>query len=92
MSPETCWADLNRLINEKVVASCWLFTSSHCRNLLPIVLVPILFRAEDFADCLYIPTDTDLVTTASSNLHPPPSAGFNLLALDCLQKVGRINL
>ena len=27
MSPETCWADLKRLINEKVVASCWLFTS-----------------------------------------------------------------
>ena len=27
MSPETCWADLRRLINEKVVASCLLFTS-----------------------------------------------------------------
>ena len=26
MSPETCRADLKRLINEKVVASCWLFT------------------------------------------------------------------
>ena len=28
LSPETCRADLKRLINEKVVASCWLFTSS----------------------------------------------------------------
>ena len=28
LSPETCWADFKRLINEKVVASCWLFTSS----------------------------------------------------------------
>ena len=27
MPPETCWADLKRIINEKVVASCWLFTS-----------------------------------------------------------------
>ena len=27
LSPETCWADLKRLINEKVVPSCWLFTS-----------------------------------------------------------------
>ena len=27
LSPETCRADLNRLINEKVVASCWLITS-----------------------------------------------------------------
>ena len=27
LSPETCNADLKRLINEKVVASCWLFTS-----------------------------------------------------------------
>ena len=26
-SPETCWDDLKRLINEKVVTSCWLFTS-----------------------------------------------------------------
>ena len=25
MSPETVWADLKRLINEKVVASCCLF-------------------------------------------------------------------
>ena len=25
LSPETRWADLKRLINEKVVASCWLF-------------------------------------------------------------------
>ena len=24
---ETCWADLKRLINEKFVASFWLFTS-----------------------------------------------------------------
>ena len=28
-SPETCRADLKRLINEKVVASCWLLTSSN---------------------------------------------------------------
>ena len=27
LSPETCRADLKRLINEIVVASCWLFTS-----------------------------------------------------------------
>ena len=27
LSPETCRAELKRLINEKVVASCWLFTS-----------------------------------------------------------------
>ena len=27
MSPETCRAELKRLINEKVAASCWLFTS-----------------------------------------------------------------
>ena len=27
MSPGTCRADLKRLINEKVVASCWLLTS-----------------------------------------------------------------
>ena len=27
MPPETCRAELKRLINEKVVASCWLFTS-----------------------------------------------------------------
>ena len=27
MSPETCTADLKRLINENVVTSCWLFTS-----------------------------------------------------------------
>jgi hypothetical protein len=27
LPPETCRADLKRLINEKVVASCWLFTS-----------------------------------------------------------------
>ena len=27
LSSETCCADLKRLINEKVVASCWLFTS-----------------------------------------------------------------
>jgi hypothetical protein len=27
LSPETCRADLKRLINEKVVASCWLLTS-----------------------------------------------------------------
>ena len=27
MSPETYRAELKRLINEKVVASCWLFTS-----------------------------------------------------------------
>ena len=27
LSPETCRTDLKRLINEKVVASCWLFTS-----------------------------------------------------------------
>ena len=27
MVPETCWPDIKRLINEKVVASCWLFTS-----------------------------------------------------------------
>ena len=26
-SPETCRADLKRLLNGKVVASCWLFTS-----------------------------------------------------------------
>ena len=28
LSPETCRAELKRLLNEKVVASCWLFTSS----------------------------------------------------------------
>ena len=27
LSPETCRADLKRLLKEKVVASCWLFTS-----------------------------------------------------------------
>ena len=27
LRPETCWADLKRLINEKVLASCWLFIS-----------------------------------------------------------------
>ena len=27
MSPEICRAELKRLINEKDVASCWLFTS-----------------------------------------------------------------
>ena len=27
LSPETCWADLKRLLNEKVVASCWFFAS-----------------------------------------------------------------
>ena len=27
LSPETCRAELKRSINEKVVASCWLFTS-----------------------------------------------------------------
>ena len=27
MSPKTCRAELKRLVNEKVVASCWLFTS-----------------------------------------------------------------
>ena len=27
LSPETCRAELKRLINEKVVGSCWLFTS-----------------------------------------------------------------
>ena len=27
LSPETCRAEIKRLINEKVVASCWLFTS-----------------------------------------------------------------
>ena len=27
LSPETCRADLRRLINERVVASCWLLTS-----------------------------------------------------------------
>ena len=27
MSPETCRAELKRLVNENVVASCWLFTS-----------------------------------------------------------------
>ena len=27
LSPETCWADLKRLIDENVVASCWLFPS-----------------------------------------------------------------
>ena len=27
LSPETCRAELKRLINEKAVASCWLFTS-----------------------------------------------------------------
>jgi hypothetical protein len=27
LSPETCWADLKRLINGKIVVeSCWLFT------------------------------------------------------------------
>jgi len=26
ISPETCWADLTRIMNEKVVASFWLFT------------------------------------------------------------------
>ena len=26
MSPETCMTELKGLINEKVVASCWLFT------------------------------------------------------------------
>ena len=30
MSPETCRAELKRLINEKVVESCWLFTSLLC--------------------------------------------------------------
>ena len=29
LSPETCRVDLKRLINEKVVASCWLFTLLH---------------------------------------------------------------
>ena len=29
LSPEICWADLKRLINEKVVTPCWLFTSSY---------------------------------------------------------------
>ena len=28
LSPETCRAEIKRLMNEKVVASCWLFTSS----------------------------------------------------------------
>ena len=27
LSPEICWADLKRLIKEKVVVYCWLFTS-----------------------------------------------------------------
>ena len=27
LSLDTCWADLKRLKNEKVMASCWLFTS-----------------------------------------------------------------
>ena len=27
LSPETCRADLKRLINEKVIVSCWLLTS-----------------------------------------------------------------
>ena len=33
MSPETCRAELKRLISEKVVASCWLFTSVNCIRL-----------------------------------------------------------
>jgi hypothetical protein len=27
LSPEMWWVDLKRLINEKVVVSCWLLTS-----------------------------------------------------------------
>jgi len=32
LSPKTCRADLKRLINEKVVASCWLLTSLNYRH------------------------------------------------------------
>ena len=42
LSPETCWAELKRLINNKVVASCWylhsfthdIFLPDWCNNLL----------------------------------------------------------
>ena len=30
LSPETCWADLKILINEKVAAACWLFKLCIC--------------------------------------------------------------
>ena len=36
LSPETCRADLKRLINEKVSASCWLFTSLSTYKLLTL--------------------------------------------------------
>ena len=34
MSPKTCMAELKRLIIEKVVASCWLFTSLYQNDAL----------------------------------------------------------
>jgi len=35
LSPETCRAELKRLINEKVVTPCWLLTSVSSFKLWP---------------------------------------------------------
>ena len=43
LSPETCRAELIRSINEKVVESCWLFTSSQGVKTLYQMLLSVIF-------------------------------------------------
>ena len=58
LSPETFRAELKRLINEKVVASCWLFTSLDyssfgriCQNVSNVKLCNSFFSKNIFSKC-----------------------------------------
>jgi hypothetical protein len=49
LSPETCRADLKRLINEKVIAYCWLLTSLYALHIwLLCAVVPSTPRPPHF--------------------------------------------
>jgi len=44
LSPETLRTELKRLINEKIVASCWLFTSMYRKKPVGFWITPLMFE------------------------------------------------
>jgi hypothetical protein len=52
LSPETCRAELKILINEKVVASCWLFTLLKIKLILSHTIA--LIKQADVLVCVYL--------------------------------------
>ena len=93
LSPETCRADLIRLINEEVVASCWLLTSlclmnfQYSKVLMTHLFLPTQRQSFPAASALLLTFKLKWLSTLRKALHRSAVIQFNFLLLPLRQEI-----